>query len=63
VQHLYETTHDAFLQEDPEFVYLTLDAAVMGLGNSSCGPGVLSRYTIPQKAHTLHVRFTPLSVK
>ena len=60
VQQLYEATHDGYLQEDPDFVYLTLDAAVMGLGNSSCGPGVLTRYTIPHKPHTLHVRFTPL---
>ena len=30
---------------------------MMGLGNSSCGPGVLTKYSIPQKQHSLHVMF------
>jgi beta-galactosidase len=55
VQHLYETAHDCDLREDPDHVYLNIDCAVMGLGNSSCGPGVLSRYAIPQRTHTLHI--------
>ena len=57
VSHLYATAHDCDLMEDAEHVYLHLDAAVMGLGNSSCGPGVLTRYAIPTKAHTLHVKW------
>jgi beta-galactosidase len=56
VEHLYETTHDCDLVEDSEHIYLHLDAAVLGLGNSSCGPGVLRRHAIPQQPHTLHVR-------
>jgi len=36
---------------------LNLDAAVLGLGNSSCGPGVLKKYAIEKVPHTLHVRF------
>ena len=32
----------------------------MGLGNSSCGPGVLTKYSIPQQKHTLHIRFTKI---
>ena len=32
----------------------------MGLGNSSCGPGVLERYAIPMQPHTLHVRILAL---
>ena len=59
-QHLYATAHDCDLEEDAEHVYLHLDAAVMGLGNSSCGPGVLTKYAIPQQVHTLHVRIEPL---
>ena len=55
VQHLYETAHDCDLREDPDHVYLNIDCAVMGLGNSSCGPGVLTRYAIPQRTHTLHI--------
>ncbi len=54
--HLYATGHDCELVEDVQHIYLNLDAAVMGLGNSSCGPGVLTRYAIPQRPHTLHVR-------
>lgn len=49
--------HDCDLTEEGN-VYLNIDAAVMGLGNSSCGPGVLVKYSIPQKAHSLHLRFT-----
>ena len=37
-----------------------LDAAVMGLGNSSCGPGVLKKYAIEKVPHTLRVRISPL---
>ena len=57
VEHIYATAHDCDLIEDAEHIYLHLDTAVMGLGNSSCGPGVLTRYTIPQRPHTLHVRW------
>ena len=47
--------HDAMLQPEP-YVYVHLDAAVMGLGNSSCGPGVLKKYTIDKnKTYKLHV--------
>lgn len=62
-QDLYNTTHDCDLvpRED---VVLSLDCAVMGLGNSSCGPGVLKKYTIDkQKKHTLYVRFSRISNK
>ena len=57
MEHLFATAHDCDLKEDAEHIYLNLDAAVMGLGNSSCGPGVLTRYAIPQRPHTLHVRW------
>ena len=56
VEQLYTATHDCDLVEDAEHIFLNLDAAVLGLGNSSCGPGVLKKYTIPQQPHTLHVR-------
>ena len=59
VQQLYNATHDYELKEE-DCVWLNLDCAVMGLGNSSCGPGVLTKYTIPQRPHTLRLRFTPL---
>ena len=57
VEYLNSTAHDCDLVEDYEHVYLNLDAAVMGLGNSSCGPGVLTKYAIPQRPHSLHVKW------
>jgi beta-galactosidase len=41
-------------------IILSLDAKQCGLGNSSCGPGVLERYAVPpaQTCH-LHLRFSP----
>ena len=63
-QDLYKETHDCNLKPHPE-VILSLDAAVLGLGNSSCGPGVLKKYTIDKKEHTLHIRIAstaPVSV-
>jgi beta-galactosidase len=59
VQQLYNTAHDCDLHEETH-VYLTVNAAVLGLGNSSCGPGVLAKYSIPQTRHTLHLIFTPI---
>ena len=59
VQQLYNATHDYELKEE-DCVWLNLDCAVMGLGNSSCGPGVLTKYAIPQRPHILRLRFTPL---
>ena len=59
VQQLYNATHDYELKEE-DCMWLNLDCAVMGLGNSSCGPGVLTKYAIPQRPHILRLRFTPL---
>ncbi|WP_221030469.1 glycoside hydrolase family 2 TIM barrel-domain containing protein [Actomonas aquatica] len=33
---------------------LSLDARMSGLGNGSCGPGVLSEYAVPVQPYTLH---------
>jgi beta-galactosidase len=40
-------------------VILSLDAKQCGLGNSSCGPGVLERYAVPPGKYNLSVRFSP----
>ncbi len=56
-QDLYRETHDCDLKPRAE-VILSLDAAVLGLGNSSCGPGVLKKYAIEKKQHALHVRIS-----
>jgi hypothetical protein len=31
-----------------------------GLGNSSCGPGVLEKYSVPAKRYLLQLRFQPI---
>ena len=56
-QDLHKETHDCNLKPRPEII-LSMDAAVLGLGNSSCGPGVLKKYTIEKKEHTLHIRIS-----
>jgi beta-galactosidase len=56
-QYLASKTHDYELQDEGK-TFLSIDCAVMGLGNSSCGPGVLKKYTIDQtKKHQLKMRF------
>ena len=57
VQDIYEETHDCNLKPRAEII-LSMDAAVLGLGNSSCGPGVLKKYAIEKKEHTLHIRIS-----
>lgn len=56
-KQLSTVAHDCDLQSE-DYVYLNIDAAMMGLGNSSCGPGVLTKYSIPQKPYTQKLRFT-----
>ena len=58
-RQLSNTAHDCDLTPE-ENVFLDIDAAVLGIGNSSCGPGVLKKYTIPARPHKLHLRFTPV---
>lgn len=52
VRHNYE------LEPRPETI-LSIDAQQLGLGNSSCGPGVLKRYAIEKKEHLLHFTISP----
>ncbi|MBD5313655.1 MAG: DUF4981 domain-containing protein [Bacteroides sp.] len=59
VADIYAVSHDCDLTDSGN-IYLNLDAAVMGLGNSSCGPGVLKKYAIAPGEHELHVRFSPV---
>ena len=58
VMDIYKASHDTDLKPSGA-VYLNIDAAVLGLGNSSCGPGVLKKYAIEKKEHTLLVRISP----
>lgn len=62
VAELYAAQHDFELKqaEDPSlrYTYLSIDCAVLGLGNSSCGPGVLKKYAIDKnKTYTLHFKY------
>lgn len=59
---IVSVTHDCDLPES-RATWLSLDAAVLGLGNSSCGPGVLKKYSIPEGPHTLSVVLTPISAR
>ena len=52
-EHTYE------LKARPE-VYLTLDLEQEGLGNGSCGPGVLPTYLLQPQPFHLELRFQPL---
>ena len=55
-QYIASKTHDYELQDEGR-TFLSIDCAVMGLGNSSCGPGVLKKYTIDKsKKHQLKIR-------
>jgi len=51
--------HDFELKPRPE-VILSLDAKQCGLGNGSCGPGVLEKYSVPPESYTLKLRFAPV---
>jgi len=55
VNDLANEAHECNLVSRKE-VILSLDCAILGLGNSSCGPGVLKKYAIEKKEHTLHIR-------
>lgn len=59
VSDIASAGHDCDLTDSGR-IYLNLDAAVLGLGNSSCGPGVLKKYAISRGVHELNVRFTPM---
>ena len=55
-QYIASKKHDFELQEQGK-TYLSIDCAVMGLGNSSCGPGVLKKYAIdPTRTYQLRLR-------
>ncbi|MCA9236357.1 MAG: DUF4981 domain-containing protein, partial [Planctomycetales bacterium] len=54
VRHAYE------LKQRPEVV-LSLDARQCGLGNSSCGPGVLRRYAVLPQPYEMKLALIPLA--
>ena len=55
-QYVASKTHDYELKDEGK-TFVSIDCAVMGLGNSSCGPGVLKKYSIdPKKKYQLKIR-------
>jgi beta-galactosidase len=59
VEDLHQANHTHELPRREE-VFLSLDARMSGLGNSSCGPGVLVEYAVPPVAYTLDFSLRPL---
>ena len=53
-EELDEATHAHLLKPRNE-VILSLDAIMLGLGNSSCGPGVLKKYAVEKRRYELKV--------
>jgi beta-galactosidase len=62
VQDLTAAKHNHELKPRPE-VILSLDSKVSGLGNSSCGPGVLEKYSVPPTNYSLKLRFEPIQTR
>jgi beta-galactosidase len=59
-QDLTEATHTYQLQRR-EDITLNLDRAQSGLGNGSCGPGVLPQYLLQSSSYHYSLRLRPLS--
>lgn len=55
---LVNETHDCNLVPRKEII-LSIDAALLGLGNSSCGPGVLKKYSLDKNSYKLKIRISP----
>ena len=55
----FTSTNHFELVPRPE-VILSLDAAQCGLGNSSCGPGVLTQFSVPPQSYELDLKFKPI---
>jgi beta-galactosidase len=56
-EDLSSARHNFELKPRPEII-LSLDAKVCGLGNSSCGPGVLEKFSVPPTNYFLHLQFS-----
>ena len=58
VNDLTTTRHNFELKPRDEII-LSLDAKMCGLGNASCGPGVLEKFSVPPTNYSLKLRLTP----
>jgi len=60
---LASARHRFELRARPEII-LSIDARMSGLGNSSCGPGVLERYSVsPSQRYRQHLHFQPCPIR
>jgi beta-galactosidase len=59
---LANTRHSYELKPRPEII-LSLDAKNCGLGNSSAGPGVLEKFSVPPQTYRLYLRFSPATAR
>jgi beta-galactosidase len=57
-EDLSSVRHNYELQPRPEII-LSLDVKMCGLGNSSCGQGVLERFSVPPQSYRLQLRLSP----
>lgn len=53
----------AYLLNPRKEVVLSLDAIMLGLGNSSCGPGVLKKYAIEKRTYNLEINIKPENIR
>lgn len=60
VMDIYNASHDYELKHSG-YVYINIDADVTGLGNSSCGPGVLKKYAVKTVPHITKIVLRPYS--
>jgi len=58
IDHLTAARHTYELAPSPS-VFVYLDHAVCGLGNGSCGPGVLPQYRVPAQPYRYRLRLRP----
>ncbi len=60
-EDLMNAKHQWELKDRP-YVYIHLDGAQRGLGNASCGPGPMEKYTIPQEPVTFKLRISGIQI-
>ena len=55
----FDNASHAYLLKPRKETILSLDAIMLGLGNSSCGPGVLKKYAIEKRTYNLNISIKP----
>lgn len=55
----FDNASHAYLLKPRKETVLSLDAIMLGLGNSSCGPGVLKKYAIEKRTYNLNISIKP----